>query len=318
MATLKRIAEAASLAAPSNHSMLIYGPPKGGKTRLVGTAARIPEVNRIFWFDIENGSEALQHMNLDDEAMEKLIVFRIPDTKDNPVAIETMLKVFSAKSPVPICELHGKVSCSECAKSGEETTPFSLGMCTHNDLVVIDSGSQLGDSALAATVKGKDPMFKPGWDEYGLQGKWLADILSVIQQAYHTNFVVITHEIVTEDFDGKDKYFPLMGSKTFSMKVAKYFGTVAYVHKKLNKHTAASSSTYRGDVLTGSRLNAAIEKAAEPDMRQILIDGGILKNMGTSSKNAVPAQAGVVEVPQEKPPAQGGLAAKLAAKQAGK
>lgn len=313
---LKEMAKAVATVQP-NHSILIYGPPKMGKTRLVGTAARIPEIKRIFWFDMENGVETLLRMGLTDDELEKVIVFKLPNTRDNPVAIETMLKAFSAKSPVSICDNHGIVSCSECTKTGAPSNSFSLSICTHNDLVVMDSGSELGDSALSATMKGKEAMFKPGWDEYGIQGKWLGDILSVVQQAKHTNFVVITHELVTEDTDGKDKYFPLMGSKPFSMKVAKYFGTVVYVHKKMNKHVAGSSSTYRGDILTGSRVNAVMEKVAEPDMKQILIEGGILKHV---TEGEIQHDEVVTEVVTSiKPVVQvGGLAARLAAKNLGK
>lgn len=273
---LNQLAKATATISP-NHSILIYGPPKTGKTRLVGTAAKIKAIKRIFWFDLENGVETLLGMGLTEEEMAKVIVFKIPDTKDNPVGIETMLRVFSAKTPVNICDAHGIVECLVCKKDNKPSTPFSLGTCTHNDLVVTDSGSQLGDSALAATCKGKDSMFKPGWDEYGLQSKWLGDILSVIQQAKMTNFVVITHEIALTDDENKDKIVPLMGSKAFCMKVAKYFGTVAYVHKKLNKHTAGSSSTYRGDLVTGSRVNAKLEASPDSDMHKILVDGGILR-----------------------------------------
>jgi hypothetical protein len=273
---LNKLAKATEQKRP-NHSILIYGPPKTGKTRLVGTAAAIPEVKRIYWFDLENGVETLLHSGLTEEQLAKIHVIRLPDTRDNPIAIETMLKTFSAKTPIKICDTHGVVNCVLC-KEGSQFTgeEFSLAQCTHDDLVVIDSGSQLGDSALAATCKGKDVMFKPGWDEYGLVSKWLGDILAVVQQAHHTNFVIITHEIALEGEDGKDRMYPLMGTKAFCLKVAKYFGTVAYVHIKLNKHVAGSSSTYRSDTITGSRVNAVLEKAASPDMKQILIDGGIL------------------------------------------
>lgn len=288
---LKQIATAASTIQP-NHSILLYGPPKMGKTKLVGTAAKLPEINRIFWFDLENGVETLLNMGLSDDELEKVIVFKIPDTRDNPVGIETMLRAFSAKQPTVICDLHGVAGCTTCKDKG---TAFSLGTCTHNDLVVIDSGSQLGDSALNGTMKGRDITVKPGFDEYGLAGKWLGDILSVIQQAHHTNFVVITHEIALENDEKKDMIYPLMGTKNFSMKCAKYFGTVVYVHKKLNKHVAGSSSTYRGDLLTGSRVNAVMEKATEPNMRQILIDGGIIKQGSTSVIVEKPASTVVKE-----------------------
>jgi hypothetical protein len=271
----------------ANHSILIFSRPKMGKTRLAGTAAKIPEVKRIFWFDLENGSETLLNMGLTEEEMDKIILFKLPDTRENPVGIETMLKAFSIRNKITICDAHGKANCAECAKDKQPVTPFALSECTHNDLVVIDSGSQLSDSALGACMLGKDSMAKPGWDEYGIQGKWLGDILSVVQQAKHTNFVMLTHELVTEDDEGKDQIFPLMGTKPFSMKVAKYFGTVVYLFKKMGKHAAASSSTFRPDVVTGSRLNIAMEKEGDADMRSILIKGGILREDSTEVASKV-------------------------------
>lgn len=260
-----------------NHSILLYGPPKAGKTKLVGTAAKIAQLKRIFWIDLENGVETLLNAGLTDEELAKIIVIKVSDTRDNPIGIETVLKTFTSKVPVDLCELHGRVDCAECKKSGSGFIKFHLGGCTHDDLVVIDSGSQLGDSALAAACLGKPNMFKPTFDEYGMVNKWLGDVCSVIQQCANTNFVVITHEVAFEDDEGKDKIGPLMGSKQFCQKVAKFFGTVVYVHKKMNRHVAGSSSTYRGDLLTGSRINVALETSKEPSMYDILVSGGVLK-----------------------------------------
>jgi len=276
---LTQLLKASNIQKP-NHSILLYGPPKTGKTRLVGTAAKIKELDRIFWIDLENGSETLLHMGLTDEELEKVELIRIPDTRETPRGCETVLKMFSNKEDIRICALHGKVNCVECKGKTEDTdTIFNLRKCTHKDLVVIDSGSQLGDSSLAMACLGKSVDFKPGWDEYGLSNKWLGDILSVIQQATFTNFVVITHEmILEEDVNGvkKDKIIPLMGTKAFCSKVAKYFGTVVYVELKLGRHTAGSSSTYKANHITGSRVNVKIENSKEPSMRAILIEGGIL------------------------------------------
>jgi len=293
---LSELAKAVAVVQP-NHSILIYGPPKTGKTRLAGTAAKIKEINRIFWFDGENGAETLLHMGLTEEEMDKITLFKIRDTRDQPIFIETVLKAFTSKVPVDICDMHGKVNCAECKRAGNPSVRFLMADCTHNDLVITDSGSQLGDSAMAALCLGKDSMYKPGWDEYGIQGKWLGDILTVVQQATHTNFAFLTHEICMEDDEGKDKFYPLMGTKAFSMKCAKYFGTVAYVHKKLNKHVAGSSSTYLGDRVTGSRVNARIEKNAETaDMRAILIEGGILRE-GVTTPVPTPSPASVAPAP---------------------
>ena len=260
-----------------NHSILIYGPSKTGKTELVGTAARIPEIKRIFWIDVENGAETLLHMGLTNDELDKINLIKIPDTRELPRGIETVLKMLSAKQPIEICDAHGKVACVDCEGKGH--TVFCLKDCTHNDLIVIDSGSQLGDSALAMACAGKPIEYKPGWDEYGLVVKWLGDIMSVIQAATYTNFVMITHELIyEEEINGikRDKILPLVGTKSFCSKVAKYFGTVIYTEIKLGKHAAGSSSTYKPNHITGSRVNAAIEKSKELSMRAILVEGGIL------------------------------------------
>jgi hypothetical protein len=276
---LDAAAQAASNMAQDNHSILIYGPPKSGKTELAATAGEIKEINRIFWFDGENGSSTITTQGLSPEALAKFILYKIPDTKDKPVFIETMLKVMTSKTKLKICDAHGKVSCAECAKvpnaPGEE---FLLSECTHNDLIVIDSGSQLGTSALNAACLGKGDLYKPQFDDYGSMGKWLTDILLVIQQAQYTNFVVITHVLSHEGEDNVERLYPLMGTKPFSTNVGKYFGTVVYTHVSLGKHKAASSSTYKPNVITGSRLNVKIEDANEKrSMRDILVAGGVLK-----------------------------------------
>ena len=221
-------------------------------------------------------------MGLSDDEMSKIVVIKIADTRDDPIAIETMLKALTSKVPVQICETHGRVDCANCKKAGRNSISFLLSNLTHDDAIVIDSGSQLGDSALAAACIGKPNLYKPTFDEYGQVNKWLGDILSVVQQCVNTNFIIATHEMCMEDDEGKDKFVPLMGSRAFSIKCAKYFGTVVYVSKKLNKHVAGSSSTYMGNRLTGSRVRATIESDAKPDMKSILIDGGIIKESGSS------------------------------------
>jgi len=289
---LNELAKAVARALPPNHSILCYGPPKSGKTELIGTAAKLPEIHNIYWFDLENGSETLLHMGLTEDELAKITIFRLKDRPDKPIAIQTMLRVFSAKQAINICDEHGIVECIDCKRLGVGSTPFWLGQCTHNDLVVIDSGSQLGDSALIAACMQTGNTMKPGWDEYGPQGKWLAEILTVIQQAAWTNFIVLTHELIyEEEINGvkRDKIVPLMGSKNFSLKVAKYFGTVVYLHMFLGKHAAGSSTTYKNETLTGSRLNVAIEKSKEKDMRAILIEGGILRQDNSSKEQVAPA-----------------------------
>lgn len=269
-------AQAANIVKKANHSILIYGPPKTGKSRLVGTAAKIDKIKRIFWIDVENGSEVLLNMGLTDSELSKIVLFKIPDTRDNPRAIETVLRMMTSKAPVTVCDEHGIVNCEICSKANKPMEKFFLRGCTHDDLVVIDSGSQLGISALNATCLGKGDLYKPQHDDWGNVGKWLSDILLIVQQAQFTNMVVITHELSTEGEDGVERIYPLMGTKAFSANVGRYFGTVAYTLTKLGKHSAASSSTYKPNIVTGSRVNVRMEDSKELCMADLLIKGGVL------------------------------------------
>lgn len=279
---LAELAKASSsISADTNHAILIYGDSKTGKTRFVGTAAKIPELKRIFWIDLENGSDTLLHMGLTEEEMSKIELIKIPDTRETPRGAETMLKMVSSKTDLKICQEHGKVACLECEKAGKPYSVFNLKSLTNSDLVVIDSGSQLGDSCLALACAGKPVEYKAQTDDWGTMGKYLGDILSVIQQAVFTNFVMITHTmVIEEEINGvtKDKILPLVGTKNFCKKVSKYFGTVCFLELKLGKHAGGSASTYKPNHITGSRLNVAIETKKEATMRDILIDGGIIRS----------------------------------------
>lgn len=272
----------------ANHSILIYGQPKVGKTRLVGTSARIPEVKGITWIDLDNGIETLRTLNLTVEEKAKFKIIKIPDTRQTPRGAETVLRMLSSPEGVTICEKHGKIDCKEvsCIDANKKSTGtfFRLQDMTHEELLVIDSGSQLGDSCLALACLGKPADYKPQLDDYGSCSKFLADICSVLQAATFTNPIVISHVMsVTEEFNGikRDKFYPLMGSTTFSQKCAKYFGTVAFAEIKLGKHIAGSGSTYKPDHITGSRLGALLE-GKEPDMEAILIGGGVLKRIAST------------------------------------
>jgi hypothetical protein len=277
MARLNGAADAVASLQSTGHAILIYGDTKTGKTRFVGTAAQVKEIGTIHWIDTENGSQTLLNMGLSQEELAKIILYRIPDTKDNPRAIETVLKMMSAKVEGTVCDEHGTWNCSDCTTKNKPREKFLLSNCKKNDIVVIDSGSQLGTSALNAACLGKGDLYKPVFDDWGNVGKWLTDILLTVQQAKNTNFIVITHSLTTEGEDGTERTYPLMGSKPFSTNVGKYFGTVINMHIKLAKHAGASSSTYKSNLITGSRLNIAIEKAPELNMRQVLIAGGIIK-----------------------------------------
>ena len=56
-----------------------------------------------------------------------------------------------------------------------------------------------------------------------------------------------------------------------AMKAARGFGTVIYMELKLNKHVGGSSTTYKANHVTGSRLNVKLEDSKDPCMADILL-----------------------------------------------
>lgn len=235
------------------HTVLLFGPPKSGKSLLAG---KLAEHFNLIWFDLENGYVVLRQLN--PEWQERVDVIRIPDTRTYPIAIETMMKVLTGKK-TSVCDVHGKVDCSLCKRNPEATwVVVELGSLSTNTIVVIDSLTQLTNSCIANITKDKDVDYKMQQDDWGNLGKFLDFCLSHIQQAKY-NVVCITHESEVEMEDGKSKLVPTAGTRNFSRNTAKYFGHVVYVEVKNKSHRAASSTTYATNLLTGSRSNISLE-----------------------------------------------------------
>lgn len=244
------------------HRALVFGAPKSGKTEL---AARLSEKFNLLWFDLENGYETL--LKLPHEWQERVEIVSIPDTKVFPIAIESMLKVITG-SAVEICDTHGKVGCATCKKDSQPTTRVCLNELTDDTIVVVDSLTQLSNSAMNHLTKNQDDLYKPEWSDYRNQGQLLDKFLSQVQQAKF-NIVCITHETETEMEDGKKKLVPVAGTTSFSRNTAKYFDHVVYAEVKNRKHVFASSTTYAGNILTGSRTDVSLEKDETPTLLRI-------------------------------------------------
>lgn len=253
------MAKLTSMAASKTKRMIVYGPPKTGKTKLAGAMA---EKKNVLFFSLENGHDTL--FQLPEEWKERITVIAIPDSKSYPIAIETMLKVIKG-GKVQICEEHGKVQCPICSNSGAPSEIINLSELDESWVVVVDSLTQLTNSAMSNITKGKPDDYKMQTDDWGSLGKILDAFLSHVQAARY-NIVCISHETAVEMQDGKEKLVPTAGTRNFSRNTAKYFDEVIYCEVLNKKHVFGSATSYKMNVITGSRGDFSLEDSLEPKL----------------------------------------------------
>lgn len=279
------------VAAWSPQRVLVFGDSKTGKTTL---AAELAKHFNLWWFDLENGMKPL--LKLPAEAQARVELYKIPDTRSYPIAIETMLKVVTG-APVKICHLHGKVQCGVCAeglKKGQLKEPveseFNLRNLGKADILVVDSTTQLGISAINHVTRNQTDEYKPEWDDWRKQGFMLDRFFSNIQQSWY-NVVCISHTTMAKMEDqSKTKLVPVAGTDNFSRNVAKYFDHIVYCELGTGKHQFGSSTTYRPQVLTGSRTDVAVEKMEVPSLVPFF-DGTFQAASNTAQKTLQDAAA---------------------------
>lgn len=250
-----------SQAKPSaTQSVLVFGPPKCGKTQLVGQLAT---QYKLIWFDLENGSATLH--KLPPEAQDRVELISLPDSRSYPIAIETCLKVIKGV-PCVIDEETGKVLPPTGKRiEGRSYVDVNLNAVGSDTIVVFDSLTQLTNSAIAHITKNQPDDYKLNYDDWGNLGKLMDIFLSHVQTAKF-NVVCISHETETELEDGKVKIVPVAGTRAFSRNSAKYFGHVVYAQVALKKHTFTSSTVALNNIVAGSRTDVATEKMDEPSL----------------------------------------------------
>ena len=218
-------------------------------------------------------------MKLPADQQERIEVIAIPDTRSFPIAIETCLKAIKGGKGT-VCEVHGKWNCMTCAKTPLETpaTPVCLSELPLDTIVVFDSLTQLTNSAISHITKNQPDDYKLDYEDWGNLGKLMDIFLSHVQQAgFHV--VCISHETEAEMEDGKKKLVPTAGTRAFSRNTAKYFDEVIYCEVKNKRHVAGSSTTYNGNILTGSRTGTTLETQGDASLISIFEGTG---NKGSS------------------------------------
>lgn len=253
------MAKLTTVAKNKTRRIIVYGPPKSGKTLLAGAMS---EKMNVLYFGLENGHNTL--FQLPEEWQGRIELVAIPDSKYYPIAIETMMKVFKG-GPCTVCDEHGKVNCPICTKENKPVVAVHLNELDESWVVVMDSATQLTASAIANITKGKPEEYKMQTDDWGALGKHLDAVFSQVQAARY-NIVVLSHEIDIAEEKKPAQLVPLCGSKNFSRNFAKFFDDVVHCKVSNKKHNFGSSTGYSMSTLTGSRENFSLEDSLEPKL----------------------------------------------------
>lgn len=282
----------------------IFGEPFTGKSTLASTLSELGF--KLLWISFDKGHTVLG--KLSQAAQERIELIRVPDTKDFPVGIATANKIMTG-AKVRVCQAHGQVDCSVCQKDAnsgwDEVQLNSLGL---DWVVVFDHITQIAESAMAWTIKKaikdgekdatgtveKDAdVFKPGRDQYAIQGFLMNKFLTNMQ-ACRQNVICIAHVGETEFEDGRKKLVPLIGTIPYSRNAPKYFDHIVYCEVTNKSHKSGSVTTYAANVISGSRVDVDINKYLEggkPTLRPFFEH--ILKKL-----KETPAELSVPEVPK--------------------
>ncbi len=223
---------------------------------------------------MDDGIKTLLHSpRMKKEWFDNIELFPLPDTQIMPIGIDTLLRVVKG-GLCRICHKHGAVNCLRCTKEApDDFSNIDVSTFTNNDVLVVDSGSQLASSIMCHisrkelnTADDKWMNFTPGWDEYKKQGVVSNRIYSILQHAPF-NVIVITHEQLVKMEDNKGKLVPIGGTSEYSKEFAKFFDEVIYCEIVNKQHKFASSTTYNGNVVMGSRTGKELEKMEKPSLK---------------------------------------------------
>jgi len=258
------MAKASTLSPSETQRVLVYGPPKSGKTQLV---LQLAGHFNIIYIGMEAGHAPVFKLPL--AWQERVEIINLPDTRSFPIAAETCLKIVKGGAH-SICEAHGKVNCMPCMKVGAPSVRVQLDASLPQDTIVVwDSLTQLTNSFIAHITQAMPDLYKLQTDDWGQLAVLVDLFLSNIQGSKYHN-ICISHEIEVEMVDGKNRIVPVSGSRNSSRNTAKYFDHVIYCNVSNGKHNFGSGTLYQNGIVTGSRTDVLLESMATPSLLDIM------------------------------------------------
>lgn len=239
--------------------ILLYGAPKTGKTLMAGQVA---SKYKVHFIAVEPNSAPTLINNLTEQEKENTEIYQLPDSQENPVAIRMLPEIFKLKKPVQYCLRHGKTVCVECMKAKEPFDKIDFRSLGKNDVVVIDSASQLTDSVMGFVGADKEAGYKFSFNDWGDVSRMLCNFMSLAQASPFT-LIVIAHESIVTMPDGSERLVPALGSRNTSKSFARYFTDVIYCEfdGKFKRYSSQSSKSYGRTEGTGKDLKVVRGKA---------------------------------------------------------
>lgn len=256
--------------------IVVFGPPKTGKTKL---ALALSEHYNIKMLSLEAGHGVAKQFPV--PWQERIDVISIPDTKVAPVGMQAVLRLVKMGKIHP-CVGHGIENCVSCTKNGALFNSLNLMEMTKDDILVLDTSTQLTFSVMAHIARGQDDDWKPQFDDWGKLKNFMEQVFSYFQVApFH--FICIAHEeLVRMEDKTTEKLVPTAGSSNFARIFAKYFDTVVYCEVKNGAHRFNSRTTYQNNILTGDRFNIDLNKEPEKGLLPLFQGGSLITNQSTS------------------------------------
>lgn len=269
---------------------LIYGPPGSGKTLLAATICKVSTTKRIIWVDLEDGIATVITANKADgqayfteEELSRIEYMPVPDEvlydagtteKLNLRGTEAtagkaariLLPFFRSSAPLHYDAAAQKV----VMKPTDTTVSWSLPSLGPEDVLIIDSGSQLAASIFSLAVA-SNPDHNHGKKHWGEFTNNATAVLSSIQAA-KCMVIMICHSMEIEadpDTKRRAKTVPWFGSANFSTKVGHYFGSVIHLYTDTGYRSLSTPIT-RVTVQGKSRFNIDSAKISSPTMADLL------------------------------------------------
>lgn len=243
---------------PSSGATCLYGEPGAGKTALALDLAN--HGFNVHLLDLEHGSDVAQIV-VEDENFSNVDIYEINDGPTNPNAIKLVSRILNCSGEISFCVKHSRTICKECEKDGGEFEHINAKEFSSNEVLVIDSATQLISSAVTHSSGARKVLEskKLDWDNWNDLGQLMDFVFAKAQKA---NFPVIfiAHELTIPLPDGSQKLSPIGGTLNYSRNFTRFFNNVIRCSVKNGTHRLQSLPKDNTKAKAKNRFNLDINE----------------------------------------------------------